>query len=890
VVGRSGTPTFLFTDIEGSTRRWERDPEAMESALATHDEVLRSAIEVNGGRLFKHTGDGVCAAFASARSALDAAVEAQRRLALPVRMGVASGEAEERGGDFFGPPLNRAARVMAAGHGGQILVAASTAALVDGVDFLDLGEHRLRDLSQATRVFQVRAPGLALDFPQLTTVDAVPGNLPVQVTSFVGRDVEVKEVAEQVRTHRLVTLTGVGGVGKTRLAVQVAGELVAEFPDGVWLVELAPVGDAGAVSDVVATVLGVPPQAGRTVTDGVVQALSGRRLLLVVDNCEHVLVAAGDLIDAIVTRTTTVTVLATSREGLRVPAEQLWPVPSLDVAGSIDSSSVRLFVERARAVRPNFASQGDEDGEAMVDICRRVDGIALAIELAAARVVSMSAQDVCDHLHDRFRLLAGSRRGLERHQTLRNTVQWSYDLLADDERAVLDRCSVFAGGFDLAAATNVSGADSDQLELLDRLDSLVRKSLVTVEQIGGHVRYGMLETIRQFAEERLAASGTSAHVRDRHATYFAREATARWEMWEGPGYRRAVDWVDVEFANLRVAFRWAADRGDIASAAAIAAHTTMMAWTLELYEPTTWAEEILPAAEAADLLQLPRVYSAASLCFYTGRVEEATAHARAAVALQDRPGYDPFDPGWTRSWAATIHHYTSDDLESVDAYRDLAGQSGLARVSGLGLLMGALIRAGRPEQARAIADEALIVARVHGNPMYTALALINGGHAFAGSDHARALEMFREAITIAQDERIPIFEHRVTFELAHLELLHGEPATGLGLFDRVIDANRRTGNQADVPMVFAALATYFERQGRPDVAASLHGLTTGYPGSAGIVADRSATVDRLRSALGSERFERLVAEAAELEFAGAVRYARDQIRAVLGATTARPPP
>ena len=322
--------------------------------------MLRSAIEAHGGWLFKHTGDGVCAAFGSARAAIDAAVEAQQTLGLPVRMGIATGEAERRGDDYFGPVLNRTARVMAAGHGGQILVAASTAAVVSGVDLVDLGEHRLRDLSGVEHLFQVRADGLRVEFPPLRTLDAVPGNLPVQTTSFVGRDVEVKELAELVRAHRLVTLTGVGGVGKTRLAVQVAAELAGEFPDGVWLVELAPVGDPAAVPDAVAAALGVTPQAGLTVTDSIAQALSGRRLLIVLDNCEHVLDAAADLVETILARTATVTVIATSREGLRVAAEQLWPVPSLDVAGGADSAAVELFVERAQAVNPDFAS--DDDG------------------------------------------------------------------------------------------------------------------------------------------------------------------------------------------------------------------------------------------------------------------------------------------------------------------------------------------------------------------------------------------------------------------------------------------------------------------------------------------------------------------------------------------------
>ena len=306
-----------------------------------------------------------------------------------------------------------------------------------------------------------------------------------------------------------MTLTGVGGVGKTRLAVQVAAELTGEFPDGVWLVELAPVGDPAVVADVVATELGVTPQAGFAMVDRIAQALSGRRLLVVLDNCEHVLDAAGDLVETILARTTTVKVIATSREGLRVAAEQLWVVPSLDVGAGAASAAVELFVARARAVVAGFAVHDEADSAAVTEICRRLDGIPLAIELAAARMVSMNPAEVVQRLSDRFRLLSGSRRGLERHQTLRHAVQWSYDLLDDDERAVLDRCSVFAGGFDVAAATHVCGdVGFDEYTVLDLLDSLVRKSLVTTEQISGHTRYAMLETIRQFAEDQLAATGS----------------------------------------------------------------------------------------------------------------------------------------------------------------------------------------------------------------------------------------------------------------------------------------------------------------------------------------------------------------------------------------------
>ena len=311
----SGVVTFLFTDIEGSTLRWESDPDAMRVALADHDAVLQSVIEAHEGRLFKHTGDGVCAAFSSAGHAVDAAIEAQRRLVLPVRMGLATGEVEAQGSDYFDVTLNRTARVMSAGHGGQILVAASTAELLDDVDLLDLGWRRLRDLSEALQIFQVRSEGLRSKFPPLRTVDTVPGNLPVQSTSFIGRHAEVAELGALLLEHRLVTLIGVGGVGKTRLGVQVAAELTSKFADGVWFVELAPVGDPAALPDAVATALGVTAQTGMTVTESLAVALSGRRLLIVLDNCEHVLDAAAELVEAILTRTTSVSVIATSPRG-----------------------------------------------------------------------------------------------------------------------------------------------------------------------------------------------------------------------------------------------------------------------------------------------------------------------------------------------------------------------------------------------------------------------------------------------------------------------------------------------------------------------------------------------------------------------------------------------
>ena len=565
--------TFLFTDVEGSTRRWEADADAMRAALAAHDEVLRGEIEAHGGFMFKHTGDGVCAAFASPKCAVDAAVAAQRALEVPVRMGLATGEAELGEGDYFGAVLNRAARVMAAGHGGQVLLDGTTAGLCSGIDMMALGPRRLRDIAKPVEMFQVLAVRLGSEFPPLKTLDATPGNVRPQTTSFIGREAELAEVEEALQAHRLVTLTGVGGVGKTRLALEVAARRADEFPDGVWLFELAAVADPAAVPHAVAAVLGITQQPGKSLTDSVAAALEGRVRLLVFDNCEHVRDAAADLVEAILAHSATVRVVATSREGLGVPDEQLWVVPSLEVRAGIDSAAVTLFVERARSVASRFSLSTADEAAAVVEICRRLDGIPLAIELAASRMASMTASEVRDRLDQRFRLLVGSRRGLERHHTLRHAVAWSYDHLDDGEKSLLQRCSVFAGGFDLQSACAIGGFDgSDDYAVLDLLDALVRKSLLVADRSSGRTRFSMLETIRQFAEEQLVAGGEATEVRTAHARYFAGRETDILALWDSPRQREAYDWFAAELANLRTAFRWAADHDDLDVAAPIATY------------------------------------------------------------------------------------------------------------------------------------------------------------------------------------------------------------------------------------------------------------------------------------------------------------------------------
>ena len=604
----TGVVTFLFTDVEGSTRRWEADADAMRAALAAHDQVLRNAIEAHGGLLFKHTGDGVCAAFASPRSAVDAAVAAQRELELPVRMGIATGEAELRDGDYFGAVLNRAARVMAAGHGGQILVAESTAGLLGGVDLVNLGPRRLRDVPMPVGVFQVQAADLRAEFPPLRALDTTPGNLRPATTSLIGRESEVAEIEAAVKAHRLVTLTGVGGVGKTRLALEVAAHLADEFPDGVWFFELAAVTDPAAVPDAVAAVLGITQQPGKTVSESVAAALEGRVRLLVIDNCEHVLAAAADLIEAILAHSATVRILATSREGLGVPDEQVRPVRSLDAAAGIDSAAVSLFVERAQGIAPGFSMVDGDEAAAVTEICQRLDGIPLAIELAASRMASMTASEMRDRLDHRFRLLVGSRRGLERHHTLRHAVAWSYDLLADTEKTVLERCSVFAGGFDLQSACAIAGSDDrDEYAILEVLDALVRKSLLLAVRSGGRTRYSMLETIRQFAEEQLVARGAAEEVRTAHARLLRRTRNRHHGSVGQPPAARGVRLVHGRVGQsahrVSVGRRpWRPRR--------CRRHRHLRGVSrplLENYEPYAWAEELIEPARAVDHPRLAAV-------------------------------------------------------------------------------------------------------------------------------------------------------------------------------------------------------------------------------------------------------------------------------------------
>jgi predicted ATPase len=815
----------------------------------------------------------VCAAFSSPRSAVDAAVSAQQKLELPVRMGLATGEAELREGDYSGAVLNRAARVMAAGHGGQILLVDSTASLLSGVDLVDLGPRRLRDLPVPVGVFQVRAPGLQTDFPPMRALDVSPGNLRTATTSIIGRESAVDGVAAAVRAHRLVTLTGVGGVGKTRLALEVAARLADEFPDGVWVFELAAVTDPAAVPDAVAAVLGVTQQPGKTVSESVAAAQGGRVRLLVIDNCEHVLGAAGDLIEAALMHSATVRVVATSREGLGIAQEQVHPVRSLDAASGIDSAAVSLFLERAQGIAPGFSMVDGNEAAAVTEICQRLDGIPLAIELAASRMASMTAGEVRDRLDHRFRLLVGSRRGLQRHHTLRHTVAWSYDLLDDAERDLLKRCSVFFGGFDLESACAVAGFDDDYAAL-DLLDALVRKSLLVADRSSGRTRFSMLETIREFAEEQLVASGAAEQVRTTHAHHFAGKEADNLALWEGPRQREVYDWFTIELANLRTAFRYAADHGHLDDAATIATYVAFVGFLVENYEPLAWAEELIETARTVDHPRLAFLYAMATQAWFVGRIEEAVRYSEAGeTAILTGRGEVPF--GLDGMFANAYIAIGKPD-RSVDWCRALLARTPNAHVNITSFLVMALVIAGRDDQAMAATDGLVETAEATRNPHALSLALMADGFAWRNADPGRALDATHRGLAVAHDSGNRFNETHIAANLAQLEVEHGDPLSALDHIGLAIRHLHDSGNSVTLRSPFTNLAILLGRLERYKPAATIAGFAFS-PLTAASFPNINAAIAHLREVLGDQNYESLARRGASMTIAAMVTYAYDQI-------------
>jgi predicted ATPase/class 3 adenylate cyclase len=616
----TGTVTFLFTDIEGSTAMWERSPQAMQAALARHDELLRLAIEQHGGYVFKTVGDAFCCAFPTALDALEAALEAQRLLLkerwaesdpLKVRMALHMGAAEERDGDYFGPPVNRVARLLSAAHGGQVLLSLPTHEMVRdqlpaGMSLAELGEHRLKDLFRPERVFQLLAPGLPVEFPPLRTLDAYRNNLPLQPTPLIGREKEVAEVCDLLRGEetRLLTLTGPGGIGKTRVALQAAADLLEDFPDGTFFVPLATVTETELLLPAVAETLGVRETGEQLLHESLKDYLSERRMFLLLDNFEQVLGAA-PAVTELLAAAPDLKVLATSRAPLGLYGEHEFPIPPLTLPDlkrppSLERltqyEAVGLFVERAQAVKPDF-SITNESAPAVAEICVRLDGLPLAIELAAARIKMLPPKAMLQRLGSRLKLLTGGARDLpERQRTLRSTIEWSYALLDEGEQLLFARLAVFSGGRILEAIEAICDAEGDlPMDVFEGVSSLLDKSLLAQEEgPNGEPRFVMLETIHEFAREKLGESPDAEEIKRLHAEYFLTLAEEAHPELRGPHQLEWLERLEAEHDNMRAALSWALERKETEVALRLGGALSWF-WSLRGYpsEGRRWLEEAL---------------------------------------------------------------------------------------------------------------------------------------------------------------------------------------------------------------------------------------------------------------------------------------------------------
>ncbi|MEO8674353.1 MAG: tetratricopeptide repeat protein [Casimicrobiaceae bacterium] len=823
-----GVVTFLFTDIEGSSLLWERDPERMPQALAHHDALVRAKVGENRGRVVKMLGDGVHAVFDDPRDAVDTAVKMLQALADPastngigfrVRCGMHAGIEEHRDNDFFGRAVNRAARIMAVAHGGQILVSHTVASLIGerlpvGVTLRDLGSVRLRDLASPERVCQVLHRRLQAEFPALRTLESTPNNLPQQLTSFIGREREQVDVAALLASSPLLTLLGAGGIGKTRLSLQVAADVMDGFPDGVWLVELAALADPGLVPQAVASALGVREEAGRPVQEALVRFVKDRRLLVILDNCEHLVQACAELAKQLLQSGSRMKFLASSREPLRVAGESTYAVPALAFPGLsrmitpaalTEYEAVRLFIDRAVAAQSTFQVT-EQNATALAGICHQLDGIPLAIELAAARTRVLSVENIAARLDDRFRLLkGGDKTALPRQQTLRALIDWSFDLLTEPERILLRRLAVFAGGFTLEAVESVgAGGEIESPDVLQALTNLVEKSLVVLGLDGR--RYHLLETVRQYAQERLAESEEAAATRDRHLAFFAALAVQSRPGLIGPQQAQWLARLDAERENLLAANAWC-DRADGGAEVALrmlnsVKHYLFSRGFLALGRRLMVEALARAGAQKRDIPRCEGYLCVGQIDCWMGRYADALAHLEEGLAI-----------------AREI-----DDKLMVAALLQPLGLAALGN--------------GNPGAARAYLAEALALARVLGDKReilaaQTALALLHR----ADGELDAAEPLYEGTLTLARElgdrESIAI----CLLNLAMVSIGQGSSDRPSGMLLEVLDIVDETGSQAAGQSVLEVAAGLAARRAQWMQAARLYGAAEAQAGRTGLHRD-----------------------------------------------------
>jgi predicted ATPase/class 3 adenylate cyclase len=869
--------TFLFTDIEGSTRLWEEEPERMRPALARHDHLARAAVENHRGTLVKMTGDGLHAAFDDPLDAVHAALELQRGLLDPatthgiplrVRCGMHAGVCvESRDNDFYGSAVNRAARIMSIAHGGQVLVSRAVAAMLDGrlpggIGLRELGETRLKDVASPEQIYQLVDPGLRSDFPALRSLTRTPHNLPHDATTFIGREREIAEIAAMLGHSRLVTLVGMGGMGKSRLSLRVAGEAMDAFPDGVWFVELAPLQDPRLLAQAVARTLSVKEEAGRPVEEALLKYVADRQLLLILDNCEHLLQACAELAKRLLRAGARLKVLTSSREPLRIAGEASYPVPPLPVpdlrapfepAVLAQYEAVRLFMERAVAARPDLHLTA-ENSPAIAAICHRLDGIPLALELAAARVRSLPVSKIAERLTDRFRILkGGDQTALPRQQTLRALIDWSYDLLNEPERALLRELSVFAGGWTLEGAEAICEcAEEDVLDLLSRL---VEKSLVVLEPAGE--RYRLLETVRQYAGERLAEAGNGDAIRTRHLKHFVAFAeTAKPELL-GPDQARWLVRFDHELENLLAAHEWA---GRIPEGAGLDLRLTAVLrihWIsrgqLELGQRVIMEALARKGAEERELPRVRGLFNAGWLHYLAGRYAEARA------CLE----------------------------ESLSIARDLRNENAVAIV--LQPLGQVAIGMGDFALARAYLLEAFQYAELRGDARQLAAACNALAHLHRiEGDMAAAEALYERALSMARELEDPEMNAISLLNLAMVSTLQGRDSRAAALAMEALavagklDAQRVVQSVLEVAAGIAAGCGKWERAVRFFGGAEALADTTGLrrdPVDEAFLAPRMRLA---REALGSAAFAAAEGAGRGLPYEQLVREVRELLQSAYG--------
>lgn len=901
----SGTVTFLFTDIEGSTRRWEESPEQTAQAVERHDRVIRDVATSFGGSVFTTSGDGFSIAFGRAEEAVRAAVAAQVALLedrapgtpLRVRMAVNTGEAVERDGNYFGAALNETGRLLTAGHGGQVLMSGATREVLGsrspaGVGFLDLGEHRLRDVARAVRIFQLTDSRLPGGFPALRTLEPVRGNLPMQATSFVGRDRELVELEKAVRGTRMVTVTGAGGAGKTRMAIEVASGLVDEFPDGVWFVDLASVSDPARVVAAVAGALGLPDPAGDDPL-GMLAGRAGRMAALVVlDNCEHLLETVRPLVAALVRGSERLRVLATSRERLGVQGEVLWPLPPLGVPVSETPlaelrlfDAIRLFEERADAAAPGFRLTAD-NADAVGRICRCLDGIPLGVELAAARLTSLSVDDIAARLEGSLAVLGSAGVDVApHHRTLHAAVEWSYRLLEPTEQALLGRLAVFSGGWTLDAAEQIGTAADNPTgaSVVDAVSSLVDKSLVAVSDGATGRRYRLLEPIRQYASAALDASGERTATEERHAEYFSRFAEERFAESFGPS-DLWLPRLEADIDNLRLALEWHLRTGEAGRGQLMAgALYRLWFYTGRRSEAKLWRDRFV-AADSTPGRPLARALHS-GIIVDQWRIDEA-------IELYRQFG-PPAELAMALNNFATDLQYQGDWTTAVRCYREsqqiieAAGRCSAYQKANL-----AWCKLNLEDDAEGVADlaaEALRDARAHGSPVVLqwALMLVGVTEAHRGNHH-KATRALEEALEIETRSRMT-HTGGALWLLAWQALLAGDLDVSLTHLRR-LRAQARALPYGDPEMrLFPAAPCIFvrgeidiargdHRQGAVLLAAATALRESGHPGfdewgSPFIRRQANTALEHARTALGDAAFEAAWAEGTALSFGEALDLA-----------------